>query len=144
MGEIFTHIVEQYSYIVDVEADIYTPPSNLVFTSPSSRAVPTSVYVPGDVFALSPTANNYIRVSDRNWNDILPESSVEYNFYVPSFVGYGNVFSTQQEAENDAISRLNDTLGAFISAENIVVESSEMKDVPTMWGPAVMEVRVWH
>jgi len=144
MGNVFTHIVQQYSYIVDVEADIYTPPSNLVFTSPSSRAVPTSVYIPGDVLSLSPIANNYVRISDRNWNDILPESSVEYNFYIPSFVGYGNVFSTQQEAEDDAISRLNDTLGNFISADNIIVESSEMKDVPTMWGPAVMEVRVWH
>jgi len=144
MGDVFTHIVQQYSYIVDVRADTYTPPSHLVFTSPSSRAVPTTVFIPGSVLDLSSTANNYVRVSDRNYNEILPETSVEYSFYVPSFVGYRNVFATQNEAETDALSRLNQTVGVFVSAENLVVESSEMRDVPTMWGPAVMEVRVWH
>ena len=144
MGDVFTHIVQQYSYLVDVEADIYTPPANTVFSSPSARTVPTTVFIPGDVLDLSPSANNYIRVSDRNRNDILPDTSVEYSFYLPSFVGYGDVFLTQEEAEADALERLNQTLGEFISAENIVVESSEITDVPTMWGPAVIKVRAWH
>lgn len=144
IGEVFTHIVQQFSYMVDVEADTYFPPSNTVFSSPSSRAVPTTVYIVDDVLDISETANNYIRVSDRNMNEILPETALEYSFYVPSFVGYGNVFATQEKAEADAIKRLNQTLGDFISADDITVESNEMRDVPTMWGPAVMEVRIWH
>ncbi|MFH1682197.1 MAG: hypothetical protein ABIA37_00215, partial [Candidatus Woesearchaeota archaeon] len=114
------------------------------FSSPSSRSVPTTVYIPNTVLDDSPMTNNYIRASDRNRNDLLPETSVEYSFYLPAAVGYGVVFSTQEEAESDALDRLNQTLGEFISAEDIVVESSEMDDVPTLWGPAAMEVRVWH
>ncbi|MBR9692205.1 hypothetical protein GOV06_05470 [Candidatus Woesearchaeota archaeon] len=144
MGNVFLHLVQQYSYLVDVEADFYTPPLNTVFSSPSARAVPTTIYIPKNVLDLSPTANNYVRVTDRNRNDILPDTAVEYNFYVPSFVSYGEVFAIQQEAENDAHARLNQTLGEFVSSDNIVIESSEMRGVPTLWGPAIMEVRVWH
>jgi hypothetical protein len=144
MGDVFTHIVQQYSYMVDVEADIYTPPANNIFSSPAARAVPTTVYIQGDVLDISPTANNYVRVEDRNRNDILPETSLEYSFYVPSFVGYGDVFITQEEAEDDAIQRLNQTLGEFISSDDLIVESDEMRGVPTMWGPVVLEVRAWH
>jgi hypothetical protein len=144
MGNVFAHIVQQYSYMVNVEADIYTPPTNLVFSSPSSRAVPTSVYIWKDALDLSPTANNYIRIEDIDRNEILPNSSVEYSFYVPSSVGYGDVFLTQEEADNDALIRLNETLGSFISAQDIVLETGNIRDVPTMWGPALMEVRAWH
>jgi len=144
IGNVFTHIVQQYSYKVDVKSDIYTPPSNLVFRSPSSRAVPTTVYIPKNVLDSSPTANNYIRVIDLNRNDIRPETSVEYNFYLPAFVGYGGVFATEEEANSDAVQRLNDALGEFMSSDDITIETSEMRDVPTMWGPSVVEVRVWQ
>ncbi len=144
MGNVFTHIVQQYSYLVDVEADTYTPPLNTVFSSPSARAVPTNIYIPKNILDLTPTANNYVRVSDLYGNDVLPYTSIEYNFYVPSSVGYGSVFSTQEEAEQDARHRLNQTLGDFISADNIIIESNGITGVPSLWGPAVMEVRVWH
>ncbi len=144
MGDVFAHIVQQYSYMVNVEADIYTPPGNNVFSSPSSRAVPTSVYILKSVLDLSPTANNYIRVEDINGNDILPNTSVEYGFYVPASVGYGSVFATQSEAEDDSLYRLNQTLGEFISAQDIILETGNIRDVPSLWGPSVMEVRVWH
>ncbi|MBW2996248.1 hypothetical protein KY332_03035 [Candidatus Woesearchaeota archaeon] len=144
MGDVFAHIVQQYSYMVNVEADIYTPPGNNVFSSPSSRAVPTSVYILKSVLDLSPTANNYVRIEDIYGNDILPNSSVEYSFYVPASVSYGEVFATQQEAEDDALIRLNETLGEFISAQDIIVETGNIRDVPSLWGPSVMEVRVWH
>lgn len=144
MGNVFAHIVQQYSYMVDVDADTYTPPLNRVFSSPSARAVPTAVYIPKNVLDLSPNANNYIRITDRARNDLLPYTAVEYTFYIPSMIGYGRVFSTQAEAEEDALNRLSDLLGDFISGDNIILESSQMNDVPTMWGPAVVEVRVWH
>jgi hypothetical protein len=144
MANVFTHIVQQYSYIVNVKADTHTPPGNTVFTSPSSRTVPTTVYVPNNVLGLSPLTNNYVRVTDTNMNDILGNSSVEYSFYLPSMVGYGTVYANQIAAESDANSRLSALLGSFVSAQNIVVESSSMRDVPSMWGPAVMEVRAWH
>ncbi|MBD3249222.1 hypothetical protein GF336_04205 [Candidatus Woesearchaeota archaeon] len=144
MGEILLHLVQQYSYIVDVWASTYSPADNLVFSAPSSRAVPTTMFVQNDNFEISSSANNYVRARDRNLNEILPETAVEYNFYLPSFVGYGDVFSSQEGAEQDALDRLNQTLGDFISSDDILVESSDMRNVPTMWGPAVMEVRAWH
>jgi hypothetical protein len=144
IGDVFLHIVQQYSDMVDVWAGKNNPPSTIVFSSPASRAVPTDIYIKKNVLDISPVANNYIRVADRSRNDILPNTSVEYSFYIPSYVGYGNVFANQTAAESDALWRLNQTLGTFVSTDNIVVESSEMRDVPTLWGPAIMEVRVWH
>ena len=144
MGNVFLHLVQQYSYKVDINADIYTPPLNDVFDSPSVRAVPTTTYIPKNFLDLSPVANNYVRVTDIGGNDILPYTAVEYNFYVSSFVGYGAVFETLAEAQNDSMVRLNETLGEFISSDDILIESSDMRGVPTLWGPSVMEVRVWH
>jgi hypothetical protein len=144
MGNVFLHLVQQYSYMVDVDADLYTPPLNDVFDSPSVRAVPTTTYVPKNFMELSPVANNYVRVEDIGGNDILGYTAVEYNFYVPSFIGYGGVFDTLEEAQNDSIVRLNETLGDFISSDDLLIESSDMRGVPTLWGPSIMEVRVWH
>lgn len=144
ISEVFVHIVQQYSDMLDVFADTSFPPSYTVFSSPSGRAVPTTVYIPKDVLDVSSLAVNYVRIDDDSSNDILPNSSLEYSFFVPSFVGYGDVFSTQSEADDDALDRLNQTLGDFVSSDDLVVETGEMSGVPSLWGPAVVEVRVWH
>jgi len=145
MGDVFTHIAQRYSNRVTVYSDINTPPQYTIFSSPSDRAVPTTVFVPKDRISLSPAAKNYIRIKDvSSGNKVLPNTTIEYGFYIPSFVGYGSVFSTQSEAEQDALDRLENVLGSFVSSDNIMTDSSEMTDVPSLWGPAIIEVRAWY
>jgi hypothetical protein len=145
MGDVFTNIAENISDMVNVYADIYNPPQYNIFSSPSTRAVPTSVFIPRNRLSLSPSANNYMKIQDTNPDNlVLPNSTLEYSFYIPSFVGYGSVFATQSEAEQDALNRLNQTIGSFISSGDLIPDSSGMTDVPSLWGPAIIEVRVWR
>lgn len=144
ISSVFVHVAEQYSYITTVYADTGTPPANQVFESPSPRAVPTDVFVPGSYLDMSELAMNYVRVQENSGNDVRPESSVDYGFYVPSFVGYGQVFSTVDAANSDAITRLQAEMGSFVNVSNLILDNTSMSDVPSMWGPAVIEVRVWN
>ena len=144
ISEVYTHIAEQYSYITEVDADTGTPPGNQVFQAPAPRAVPTDVFVPGNLLDVSELATNYIRIDETSGNDVRPESTAEYGFYVPSFVGYGSVFSTVSAANDDATQRLQAVMGSFINVSDMVLENSSMSDVPSMWGPAIIEVRVWN
>jgi hypothetical protein len=142
-SSVYVHPVEQYSYITRVYADTGTPPDNLIFESPSSRAVPSSVYVPLDAIDPTPSFLNYVRIEETSGNDVYPNSTVDYGFYIRGFVGYGAVFSTYGESVEDATARLQDVLGAYVNASDIILENTSMSDVPSMWGPSVVEVRVW-
>ncbi len=144
ISNVFTHIAEQYSYIARVYGDTSDPPNTLVFESPSARAVPTDVYIPESNLDVSELVTNYVRLKETSNNDIRPESTIDYGFYVPSSVGYGNVFNTAEEANNDAMNRLEAIMGNFINISNAVIENASMTDVPSMWGPATIEVRVWN
>lgn len=59
-------------------------------------------------------------------------------------VGFGETFSNESLALEDAIERLNESLGEFVEAVNIVTNSSAVGRVPSLWGPARLEVRIWH
>jgi hypothetical protein len=144
MSDVYGHIAQRYSYLVKVEADDYNPPTTIVFDSPASRAVPTDVYIPTTTLSGSPTAMNFARFTDRNNNDILPNTSVEYRFYLPAFVGYGDVFPTLAQASSDAQARLEAILQDYIDAGLITVTTSNLTNVPTLWGPTIAEVRVWR
>ncbi len=144
ISTVFAQIAEQYSYITRVYGDTATPPANMVFESPSPRAVPTDVYIPDNLLDVSELATNYVRLDETSGNDILPESAVDYGFYVPSFVGFGEVFATVGEANDDAVQRLQEEMGAFVNVSNMVLDNTSMSDVPSMWGPSVIEVRVWN
>jgi hypothetical protein len=144
MSDVFGHIAQRFSYLVEVKADDYNPPTTTVFDSPASRAVPTDIFIPTTTLSGSPTATNFVRFRDRNNNPILPYTSVEYRFYLPSFVGFGNVFATASEATDDAIARLEALLQPYIDAGGIDVDTSNITNVPTLWGPTIAEVRVWR
>jgi len=144
ISSVYAHVAEQYSYITRVYGDTGFPPGNMVFESPASRAVPTDVFIPDSYLDVSELVTNYIRLDETSGNDIRGESTVEYGFYVPSFVGYGSVFGTVGEANNDAIDRLQDVMGSFVNVSDLVLDNTSMSDVPSMWGPAVIEVRVWN
>ncbi|MFC1723819.1 hypothetical protein ACFL0V_06790, partial [Nanoarchaeota archaeon] len=143
ISSVFAYVAEQYSYMTRVYADTGYVPGNMVFESPSSRAVPTDVYIPEDTLDVSEVVTNYIRLDETSSNDIRPESSIDYGFYVPSFVGFGEVFATAALANADALQRLQDEMGSFVNVSDFILQNNSMADVPSMWGPAVVEVRVW-
>jgi hypothetical protein len=143
MGDVEVNIVQTTSYAMEVSAGTSNPPSNEVFETPAARDVPTTVYIPENYLSLSETATNYIRLRDLGGNIIRPESTIDYSFYVPSRVGIGAVFSTAQEAVDDAEQRLTDLVGPFFNASNIDTDVNNQSDVPSLWGPALVEVRVW-
>ena len=71
-------------------------------------------------------------------------SLVDYTILVKGMVPYGITFPTKEEAVTDAVNRLEEELGVFIEATEIVNETVSISEVPSMWGPAIAEVRVWH
>jgi len=144
ISSVYTHIAEQYSYITRVYGDDAYVPANLVFESPAPRAVPTDVVIPNNFLDVSELARNYIRIAETSGNDVRQESSVDYGFYLPSSVGYGQVFATLSEANADAISRLQSVMGSFVNVSTVELDNTSMSDVPSLWGPAVIEVRVWN
>lgn len=144
ISSVYAHVAEQYSYITRVYGDTATPPANLVFESPSARAVPTDVYIPENFLDVSELVTNYARIRETGGNDVRPESAVDYGFYVPSFVGYGQVFATVEESNDDAVQRLQAVMGSFVNVSNLILDNTSMSDVPSMWGPAVIDVRVWN
>jgi hypothetical protein len=126
-----------------VYSDTGFPPGNLVFESPSSRAVPSSVFIPKETLEQTPGVLNYERIVETSGNDVLPNSTIDYGFYIKGFVGYGEVFASFGESVADAIARLQEVLGSYANASDMIIENVTMSGVPSLWGPAVAEVRVW-
>ncbi|MBW2987876.1 hypothetical protein DRJ48_00705 [Candidatus Woesearchaeota archaeon] len=87
--------------------------------------------------------NNYTQ--EFGWGyAINPDKSFAvYTFMVRNFVSYGNTFDTEEEALEDAIARLNQTLGDFSTALDISSEVVGLSQVPSLWGPMIIEVRTW-
>ena len=71
-------------------------------------------------------------------------SLVFFTILLKGMVPYGDTFPTEQEAVQDAVNRLQTELGEFVNATEIVNETLTISDVPSMWGPAVAEVRTWY
>jgi len=139
------YLIQRYSYWIDVWAGQTNPPSELVYTSPASRAVPGEIFVSRDHLATQSTVTNFIRVRDQNaGNEILGESQILYTFSIPSQVGFGEVFAEEEDAVADAINRLQDRMGVFIDATQIETNVNAITNVPSLWGPAIIEVRVWQ
>ena len=63
---------------------------------------------------------------------------------IPVSVGYGDTFQSLSSATDDAANRLNALLGDLVSATEIGTDVITLSKVPSMWGPAVVEVRVWQ
>ena len=142
LEKVFMIVAQLFSntITVDVWPEGETPFT--VFTTPVARMIPAKIYI--DPYYFDTTLNNSVRITDDSWgNDILPESALQYYLWIPNSVGYGNVFETMQEALDDAHLRLNQTLGKYAVATSIKTETSSISGVPTLWGPAKFEIRVW-
>jgi hypothetical protein len=71
-------------------------------------------------------------------------SLVDFTILIKGMVPYGSTFPTKELAVNDAVQRLQEVLGDFINATEIENETISIPEVPSMWGPAIAEVRTWH
>lgn len=144
----YLHIAQLDSDNVTVTVEPEGEEKNTVFVSPRLRAMPSTLYIDPSYYNI--TKNNTINVSDACPSSaagpcpILPESSFEYNIFVPSQVGYGSVFNTSQAAQDDAINRLKAVLGKYVSAEEIGIDAPlTTGSVPWMYGPAIITLEVW-
>ena len=149
-GKSYTKDFEDYdvieSFIQVAQLDSNTVSVNVnsqnVFTTPRPLATPSSIYIDSDY--LKEGENNF-EVSD-SCSDcyILNETTLQYYVLIPSLVGYGQIFDSEEDAISDAEERLNLLLGDYVKATQIDKEVNPVGGVPSLWGPIIAEVRVWH
>ncbi|MCK5547797.1 MAG: hypothetical protein KAI64_02200, partial [Thermoplasmata archaeon] len=73
-----------------------------------------------------------------------PDDRVIYYVGVSGIVGYGEVFGTLGNATSDAVQRLQNQLSEFnITLLEVETPSQYISELPSLWGPSVMEIRIW-
>jgi len=73
-----------------------------------------------------------------------PDDKVIYHVGVSGLVGYGEVFETLDNATDDAFQRLQNQLAEFnITMLEVKTSSHYLSELPSLWGPSVMEIRIW-
>jgi hypothetical protein len=89
-------------------------------------------------------ANNYSLNFTPGYAISPANSLVAFTFLVPSQVGYGNVFSTSQEAVEDARQRLINILqSAGVAVNELYVTNKSVSGIKWLWGPAIFNVVTW-
>ncbi|MBI2108446.1 hypothetical protein HYT54_04935 [Candidatus Woesearchaeota archaeon] len=88
--------------------------------------------------------NNYSLVFGSGYCIDPRYSLVTHTFLLNNFVGYGGTFSSLAGAKDDAEQRLDDKLGDFVNAVEISSDVIVLSRIPSMWGPSVMEIRIWQ
>ncbi len=143
----YVHPVEFYSTTFTATVDEVD-----VFESPTTRAVPSSIYIDPSYYSKTTTSRLEVR-EENSWNDYIHNSTIlSFEFFIPSQVPYGEVFDTQEEAVEDARSRLLDLLspycGKYIncSPSNIANSSQNLPiaNIPSMYGPVIAKLEVWR
>ncbi|MBI4019892.1 MAG: hypothetical protein HY367_01055, partial [Candidatus Aenigmarchaeota archaeon] len=139
----FLHVVKLDIKNVSVKVQPQGQAQAQVFQTPINFSLPSSVYIDPADYDIK--VNNTITTQDTCTVtcEIINLSTVEYATLIKSVVGFGNVFPNATAAVDDAIERLKDVLGFYITATEIEVLNSSVKNVPSLWGPAKLEVRVW-
>jgi hypothetical protein len=108
---------------------------------------PYIVQIPVDL--ISPGQNNLISM-DTGMSPLVtmgasPDNRVIYSISTRADVGYGNVFQLLDDAKQDAIQRLQALLDKFnITLLESDVTLQNIEEVPSLWGPAILEIRVWN
>lgn len=142
----YLHVAQLDSENVTITVTPLGEPSSKAFESPRIRVLPSSIYIDPAYYNTS-KPNNTINVSDvcTTLNcPVLPQSSLEYNIFVPSQVGYGSVFNTSVAAQNDALARLTAILSGYMTADAIEIDTPfTTGSVPWMYGPAIITFEVW-
>jgi len=139
----FVHVAQQDSINVNISVQPEGQQWREAFRTLLNESLPSTVYIDPTFYNIS--LNNTLIVRDECTNlcNILNESSFEFTILVPSSVGFGAVFPTELGAVNDAITRLNESLGKFIIATQIQTVNSSVSGIKSLWGPAIFELRTW-
>ena len=145
----YLHVAQIDSENVSITVEPYGEAKQKVFESPRLRALPSTIYIDPSYFNTS-NENNTINISDVCITlncSVLPQSSLEYNVFIPSQVGYGAMFDTEEEANQDAQDRLNDTLYEYADILDLGIYSKKpisTGNIPWMYGPAMITLQVWR
>ena len=107
---------------------------------------PYIVNIPANLIASNQT--NFFRLdtalSPYNTTGASPDARLIYSIAVNGIVGYGNVFNSSELAIEDARQRLRNKVAKYnITALDIITDTEAMENVPSLWGPAIFEIRVW-
>ncbi len=103
--------------------------------------IPSNLVIPGNNFSIRMnTGFNPI-----NSTGASPDNRMIYTFKVPGSVGYGEVFSNQTTATEDAKERLRIFLEQYgITLGDVETYEYYIGKTPWMFGPAVFSVHVWE
>ncbi len=137
-------VIESFIQVAQLDSDIVSVEANgqNVFTTLRPLATPSSIYI--DPYYFISGENNF-EVSDTCIDCyILNETTLQYYVLIPSLVGYGKIFDSEEDAVADAEERLNLLLGDYVQATQMDREVNPVGGVPSLWGPIIAEVRVWH
>ena len=113
-----------------------------IFTTPRPLATPSSIYIDSDYLLEGENNFNVFDLCEDCY--ILNETTLQYYILIPSLVGYGQIFDSEEDAVSDAEERLNLLLGDYVQATQIDREVNPVGGIPSLWGPIIAEVRVWH
>lgn len=113
-----------------------------IFATPRLYSTPGALFV--DNSHITSPGTNTFTLQDCIGCSILPESSYTFETLVPNQVGYGSTFDNESDARADATQRLIAVLGSAVDAVQIDNETLSIGDVPSLWGPALVEVRTWR
>jgi hypothetical protein len=140
----FLHVAQLDSENVSIFVQPEGGAQQEVFKTPLPRALPSSIYIDPTYFS---PGNNTITTADEctSYCEILNESSFEYMIYVPSHVGYGDLFDNQSAAQDDAFTRLNESLAKYADLIDFEIDMapSVIGGVPWLWGPSLFTLLVW-
>lgn len=89
--------------------------------------------------------NEFI-LEDQDFEDaeFLTYSLLEYGVSVEPRVGYGDLFSSNEEAQQDAEERLSNKVGDLIDIEEIDADTQDIGGQPRIFGPAEVKLVKWE
>ncbi|MFB6208502.1 MAG: hypothetical protein ABEJ69_04065 [Candidatus Nanohaloarchaea archaeon] len=113
-----------------------------VFNTSETGSTPTLIAM--DPLAFDTNKSNMIRLSDPGAQaEFLRYTLFEYKVEVPTRVGYGDVFPTEDAARQDAKERLREKLGSLVTATDIAASTVTIGGQRKLWGPSQVKLVVW-
>lgn len=135
--ESFVHVSQLDSESISLNVN-----NDEIFSTPRPLATPSSIYIDSDY--IKDGVNTFEVIEDCADCYILNETTLQYYVLIPSLVGYGQIFDSEEDAIADAEERLDLLLGDYVQATQIDREVNPVGGVPSLWGPIIAEVRTWH
>lgn len=143
----YLNVVQRNSINVTHRAGIDS--QELVYESSRTRANPSKIETGPELVSGGNTTEYWYKDTcydgqQRNFCEVLPESSIEIELGLPSQVGYGELFENESAAVDDANQRLEEQLGQFAEATEIEHDTASTGNQPYLWGPASVRLVIWR